>query len=133
MSHFDLAGEEATPLPDWGVLLNSVLDTPVGRGDAKTYERVIVDLLTALFYPALTNPDVQVRLHKRRKIVDATLTNMATTGFFGWIGNHHPSSFIFVECKNHQSDPANPELDQLSGRFSPSDPSNNLTEVRNAI
>lgn len=45
---------------------------------------------------------------------------MAIEGFFQWLGTHHPASHVFVECKNYGREVANPELDQLSGRFSPS-------------
>jgi hypothetical protein len=30
-----------------------------------------------------------------------------------------PCAYVAFECKNYSSDPANPELDQLAGRFSP--------------
>ena len=33
---------------------------------------------------------------------------------------HYPAPQIFVECKNYGKEVANPEVDQLSGRFSPS-------------
>jgi hypothetical protein len=45
--------------------------------------------------------------------------NAATSGFFQWVGLHYPSSLVFVECKNYGKEIGNPELDQLSGRFSP--------------
>jgi hypothetical protein len=45
---------------------------------------------------------------------------MAQTGFFGWLSQHYPSANVFVECKNYGREVGNPELDQLSGRFSPS-------------
>lgn len=75
--------------------------------------------MSALFYPALLYPFKQHPIHQGRKRVDITYTNAATRGFFQWVGQHYPSSMIFVECKNYGREIGNPELDQLSGRFSP--------------
>ena len=78
------------------------------------------ELLTALFYPALTSPRVEYPIHEGRKRIDITYTNNARQGFFDWLRLHSiPCRYITVECKNFQSDPADPELDQLSSRFSP--------------
>lgn len=30
-----------------------------------------------------------------------------------------PCAYVFFECKNYRTDVANPELDQIAGRFSP--------------
>jgi hypothetical protein len=66
-------------------------------------------------------PKKETPLHGGHKRVDITYANTATpTGFFWWLKEHHPASHVFVECKNYTGDPGNPELDQLSGRFSPS-------------
>jgi hypothetical protein len=93
---------------------------PPGQEHATAYEKAVEGLLTALFYPDLTNPRVQDKIHNGRKRIDVTYTNMATAGFFEWLSKHYPSASIFVECKNYGKDVANPEIDQLSGRFSPS-------------
>jgi len=71
-------------------------------------------------YPNLTNPIVQHKIHDGRKRIDITYTNMAVNGFFKWVATHYPAPHIFVECKNYGREVGNPELDQLSGRFSPS-------------
>ena len=60
------------------------------------------------------------RLGPGRKRIDIAYTNTATTGFFNWLGLHYAASHIFVECKNYGKELGNPELDQMSGRFSPS-------------
>lgn len=119
LDHEMLAAEEGTPEPDWPSLLNDVRSLPPGRENANNYERTIEALITALFYPALSNPQPQMEIHEGRKRIDITYTNVATTGFFGWLGRHYTAPHVFVECKNYIGDPANPELDQLSGRFSP--------------
>ena len=76
-------------------------------------------MLSALFYPALTYPRVQTPIHEGRKRIDITFTNMAQAGFFSWVKDNYGAPYVFIECKNYAGDPANPELDQLAGRFSP--------------
>jgi hypothetical protein len=63
-------------------------------------------------------PIREFNIHAGRKRVDLAFAN-AGGGFFGWLALHHPAGTIFVECKNYSADPANPELDQLAGRFGP--------------
>jgi hypothetical protein len=116
----DMASLEGKDNPDWDRLLNDVLSIPGGRADAERYEKAIEGLLTALFYPNLTNPIVQHKIHDGRKRIDITYTNMAVNGFFRWVATHYPAPHIFVECKNYGREIGNPELDQLAGRFSPS-------------
>jgi len=120
LSHDEIALQEGTARPDWDELLGDVTDLRPGALDAHDYERAVERLLAALFYPSLANPQRQVPLHDGRKRIDLAYTNVATGGFFYWLALHHPAARIFVECKNYAGDPANPELDQLLGRFAPS-------------
>jgi hypothetical protein len=120
LDHLELAGSEGSPIPDWDVLLANVLSIPPGRDDSKEYEDAIEALMSALFYPSLDHPQVQARIHEGRKRIDISYTNLATDKFFKWLATHYTAPNIFIECKNYSGDPGNPELDQLSGRFSPS-------------
>lgn len=119
LGHEELSSDPARDLPDYDALIRRLNDTTAGREDSKDYELVIEDLLYALFYPALTCPDRQFPIHDGRKRIDITYQNVDTTGFFRYLSIHMKCPFVFVECKNYTGDPANPELDQLSGRFSP--------------
>lgn len=114
------ADVEGTDPPDWDNLLARVEKVNAGRAEADDYEKAIEPLLTALFYPALTNPQPEREIHEGRKRIDITYTNVATEGFFSWLAAHYAAAHVFVECKNYQGEIGNPELDQLSGRFSPS-------------
>jgi hypothetical protein len=110
---------DANDIPNYNALLGRLHGIPTGREDATEYEAAIEDLLYALFYPALTSPERQVQIHQGRKRIDIAFQNVAGTGFFRFLSLHAPCPFVFVECKNYSGDPANPELDQLTGRFSP--------------
>ncbi|WP_405646594.1 hypothetical protein [Streptomyces sp. NBC_00019] len=120
LDHDELSAATGTKPVSYQNLLTDVLDTPPGVDNATIYHHKVHALLSAIFYPWLTYPVVEHPLDQSRKRVDITYTNNATDGFFGWITRQgHPSSHIFVECKNYHSELGNPELDQLCGRFSP--------------
>lgn len=118
LDHSFFADEENTPPPDFKELLKRVLEVAPGKPSATKYERAIESLLTAMFYPALSQPTRQHEIHNGRKRIDITYANVAKHGFFDWVGAHFGAPQIAVECKNYVDDPANPEIDQLSGRFS---------------
>lgn len=119
LSHAQIAEAEDGDGPNWDVLLDSLRSVPVGRNGAEAYEKAAESIFSALFYPVLTNPVFQNEIHGGRKRIDITYTNMAYEGFFHWLSRHTPSPYIHFECKNYTSDPRNPELDQIAGRFSP--------------
>ena len=107
------------PATDWDALIAELINVPKGTKDADNYEKIIEKIFSALFYPNLTYPIKQARLHEGRKRVDIQYSNEAKDGFFSWISTHQPCGYIFVECKNYTNEVANPEVDQLAGRFSP--------------
>lgn len=120
LSHSEISEETGTPMPNWDKLLEDLLSLNQGSKNAKKYEKAVQDLLTALFYPWLSYPEPQKRIHNGRKVIDITFTNIAQDGFFEWVKSHYPAPYIFIECKNYSTDIENPELDQMAGRFSPS-------------
>jgi hypothetical protein len=120
LTHGDFAELERTDQPEWDRLLRELQQIPTGIDSADDYEKQVEKLLTSLFYPSLCNPVKQHQIHQGRKRVDITYVNAARGGFFAWVAQHYPAPHIFVECKNYGREVGNPDIDQLSGRFSPS-------------
>lgn len=100
-------------------LSDKLRDIPSGSDAASTYHRTIVGILDFIFYPDLTSPIVEREINQGRKRIDLTFDNAAINGFFFRLHTTYqtPSQFIIVECKNYSKDVANPELDQICGRF----------------
>jgi hypothetical protein len=120
LDHEQFSEIEENDPPQWDKLMAQLVALPTGNESANDYENLVEKILSALFYPALCNPTKQHKIHEGRKRIDITYSNEAKAGFFSWLSQHFPSAFIFVECKNYGKEVGNPELDQLSGRFSPS-------------
>jgi hypothetical protein len=112
------AADLADP-PDYNTLLSNVTNIQPGT-DAREYEDTVEAVLSAIFDGHLSFPEREVNIHHGRKRVDIVYSNTALAGFFKWVGTHYAAPYVVIECKNYVGDPANPELDQIAGRFSPS-------------
>lgn len=101
-------------------LITTLQGTEPGARNASRYHRLVTGILELIFYPHLVYPQVEREIHQGRKRIDIIYENAATEDFFFRLHNTHqiPSGTVYVECKNYSTDVANPELDQLSGRFS---------------
>ncbi|MGD9979558.1 MAG: hypothetical protein AB7H66_03250 [Hyphomonadaceae bacterium] len=93
---------------------------PTGNDDASAYHKFIVGALEFILWPNLIYPKKESEIHEGRKRIDITYTNAAKGGFFyrAHTAFKIASNYVMAECKNYSKDPANPEIDQLSGRFS---------------
>lgn len=102
-------------------LIDSLKVIKLGNGEAGKYHDLMIGILEFIFYPYLMYPTKEKEIQGGRKRIDITFTNAALAGFFYRLHTIHgiPCNFIMIECKNYSADPANPELDQLSGRFGP--------------
>lgn len=111
---------EGIELPNLEELIKELSSIPTGNENAGKYEDIIEKIFSVIFYPSLCNPKKQHNIHDGRKRVDITYTNESKKGLFYWLSLHYPCPMIFIECKNYGKEVANPEIDQLAGRFSPS-------------
>lgn len=99
--------------------IERLLVIPAGNKAASDYHQLMIGILEAIFYPALTFPKKEEEIHEGRKRIDITYRNSDSKNFFLHLSKDVPCSFIMIECKNYRSDISNPELDQMAGRFSP--------------
>lgn len=119
-SHEELAEKTGQdPEVDWDGLMAAIEAVQPGNTGASAFHRASQALLTAVMHPWLTMPVKEREIHDGRKRIDIQYTNSAKSGFFDWFAQHQPAPTVAVECKNYSSDPQNPELDQIAGRFSP--------------
>ena len=103
------------------VLIRRLHETRPGAEMAADFHRLMIGTLEFIFYPDLIYPIKELEIHEGRKRIDIVYTNSAIGGFFfrrraeANVG----ANMVIVECKNYRQDVANPELDQIGGRFSP--------------
>lgn len=100
-------------------LIRRLSKIPKGRKDADSFHSICIGICTFLFYPSIINPIKEFPQNSGRKRIDIKYTNASDSGFFNrmLVAAQTRAISIFFECKNYSVDPANPEYDQLTGRF----------------
>lgn len=100
-------------------LIERLNEIESGSDAATAYHKLTVGIATFLFHPHLQTPVKEYEVHQGRKRIDIKFTNAAQDGFFLRMQQSPQARSISLpmECKNYTKRVANPELDQLAGRF----------------
>lgn len=101
-------------------LIDALSAIPPGAAAASEYHNYMIGALEFILFPNLVCPRKEAEIHNGRKRIDILMENAAASGIFHRLHDVRglPCSFIPIECKNYSREIANPELDQISGRFS---------------
>lgn len=116
---FSVPEIQAASSIDVTALIKELEALPMGPESANTYHDLIFRCLSWIFEHSLKRGKKEVDINDGRKRVDIVFDNYDITGFFAHIRDINKifCPKIFIECKNYSSDPKNPEVDQLLGRF----------------
>lgn len=103
-----------------GALRTALAEIPPGNDAASEYHKLLIGVLEFVFFPTLVCPRKEHEIHQGRKRIDIVMENAARSGVFHQLHDvrHLPSAYVAFECKNYSREIANPELDQIGGRFS---------------
>lgn len=102
-------------------LIDSLSEIEPGNDHASRFHNWSIGAFEFLFDGILKNPTKEYEIHDGRKRIDIKFSNYALSGIFHKLSalENYPCPYILIECKNYSREVANPELDQLAGRFSP--------------
>ena len=114
----DISGIEESHIAQY--LINKLQKLKPGGDEASSFHSLSFGIMEFLFFPHLMYPKKEHEVHDGRKRIDITFHNAATEGFWHSLRTSPTiaASTVMIECKNYASDIKNPELDQMSGRFS---------------
>ncbi|WP_270365751.1 hypothetical protein [Microbacterium algeriense] len=90
-----------------------------GGNTATKYQRQVTAILDQVFAHSLLTGVLEYPVNNKRKRIDVKWVNTGEGSVFSWIHRSFRAPVILGECKNYSVDVANPELDQLAGRFAP--------------
>lgn len=114
----DVDEEDESVIAD--ALAQALRNVAGGNERASEYHKLMIGTVEFLFFPHLLHPRKEQEIHQGRKRIDILVENGARDGIFHRIPTIRglPCAYVPFECKNYTTEVANPELDQLAGRFS---------------
>lgn len=71
-----------------------------GRGDARAYQLLVLEMLNYLFNPDLTDGDPEVRTFEGTERRDIIFTNESDESFWTYVRGSHDGIFVMFEAKN---------------------------------